>query len=327
MLWFAMFRSLCCAALVFCFALVSRLPVGAEDVKIVDEGDKAVVTIDGQPFTEYRYQGYAKPILYPVLGPGQKSMTRHYPMQKDVDNEASDHPHHKSIWYTHDEVAGVRFWMENGDGKAGKNVGVQVQSAMEIDGDTIISKNDWKNGDGETVCSDTRRIRFGSVGSDRFIDYAVTWQATSEDLVIGDTKEGTMGIRTNPFLRLKADLKRGNHTAGGHSINSEGVKDRAMWGKRAAWVDYWGEIEGKEVGIAIFDHPSNPRHPTWWHARDYGLVAANPFGVNHFEGKPDGSGDMVVPAGKTLSFRYRFLFHEGDFEKADIQSRYQEFSK
>ena len=92
-------------------------------------------------------------------------------------------------------------------------------------------------------------------------------------------------------------------------------------------VEQIAEIEGKEVGIAIFDHPSNPRHPTWWHARDYGLVAANPFGVNHFEGKPDGSGDMVVPAGKTLSFRYRFLFHEGDFEKADIQSRYQEFSK
>ena len=91
-----------------------------------------------------------------------------------------------------------------------------------------------------------------------------------------------MGIRTNPMLRLQTDEKRGNHTAKGQSINSEGVQGREMWGKRAKWVDYWAPISGNTVGIAIFDHPSNPRHPTWWHARHYGLVAANPFGVHDF---------------------------------------------
>jgi hypothetical protein len=298
----------------------------ADDVKITDDGSKAVVTIDGKPFTEYRYSGYAKPILYPVYGPGQKPMTRNYPMVKGVDNEATDHPHHKSIWYTHDEVNGIRFWMEDGEGKAEKQAGTQVPTKLEIKGNTIVTTNDWKAPDGDTVCSDKRVLTFGTDGDARYIDYEVTWIASSGDVTIGDTKEGTMGIRTHPKLRLNATPKRGNHTAGGHSINSEGVTGKAMWGKRAAWVDYWGEIDGQVTGVAIFDHPDNPRHPTWWHARDYGLVAANPFGVNHFEGKPDGTGDMTLPAGETLTFRYRFLFHPGDAEAADIAKRYKQYA-
>lgn len=304
------------------------MPIAAHagDVTITDDGTKAVVTVDGQPFTEYRYSGYAKPILYPVYGPGQRPMTRNYPMVKDVDNEASDHPHHKSIWYTHDEVGGVRFWMENAEGQQSKEVGTQVQTSLEIKDNQIVSQNDWKSADGETVCSDQRTITFGTIGDARYIDYEVTWIASSGDVIIGDTKEGTMGIRTNANLRLKADPKRGNHTVSGHAINSEGVQDREMWGKRAAWVDYWGDIDGQVTGIAIFDHPQNPRHPTWWHAREYGLVAANPFGVNHFEGKPDGTGDMTIKNGETITFRYRFLFHPGDAQSAKIAEAYKEYA-
>lgn len=94
-------------------------------VEIVDDGTKAVVQVDGDVFTEYCYSGYAKPILYPVFGPQQTPMTRNYPMVKDVENEATDHPHHKSIWYTHDEVNEIRFWMENGEGKKNEGVGTQ----------------------------------------------------------------------------------------------------------------------------------------------------------------------------------------------------------
>ncbi|MDM4018616.1 PmoA family protein [Roseiconus lacunae] len=312
--------------LAWAFALLP-VAVFAGDVKIVDDGNKAVVTIDGQPFTEYRYTGYAKPILYPVIGPGDKPMTRNYPMVKEVENEASDHPHHKSIWYTHDEVNGVRFWMESPEGQTIKNVGKQVSTSLKIDGDSIMTTSDWRSADGESVCTDERVIRFGTVGDARFIDYEVTWIASSGDLLIGDTKEGTMGIRTHPNLRLKASPKHGNHTVSGQSVNSEGVRGAAMWGKRAAWVDYWGEIDGDTVGVAIFDHPGNPRHPTWWHARDYGLVAANPFGIHDFEKKADGTGDMTLKSGEKMTFKYRFVFHPGDVESAKISERYQEYAK
>jgi hypothetical protein len=113
----------------------------------------------------------------------------------------------------------------------------------------------------------------------------------------------------------------------GHAVNSEGHRDGDLWGKRAKWVDYWGDVEGKTVGIAIFDHPSNPRHPTWWHARSYGLVTANPFGIHDFEDKPAGTGDMVIKQGESVTFRHRFLFHEGDAESAEIEKAYAAFAE
>ena len=136
-----------------------------------------------------------------------------------------------------------------------------------------------------------------------------------------------MAIRTHPNLRLSNDPKRGVTTANGQAVTSTGVRGGAVWGKRAEWIDYWGKIDGKTVGIAIFDHPSNPRHPTWWMARTYGYVGANPFGIHAFEGKPAGTGDFSIKAGRTVTFRYRFVFHEGDPKQAKIADRYRRFAK
>jgi hypothetical protein len=105
----------------------------------------------------------------------------------------------------------------------------------------------------------------------------------------------------------------------------EDTKDEEAWRKRADWCDYCGPVGGKTVGVAIFDHPDNPRHPTWWHVRDYGLFAANPFGIHDFEKKPKGTGDSTLPAGQSITFRYRFYFHRGNETQARVAERYQEY--
>ncbi len=299
----------------------------AGEVTITKTKGKAVVKIDGQPFTEYVFTGHSKPILYPVIGPHGIPMTRNYPMLQDVDNEARDHPHHKSLWFTHDDVNGVKFWLEYPSKGSDLKPGRIVQKDLKIEGSSLLTKDEWQDPEGKIVCTDNRKMTFGTTEAGRYIDIAVTLEASQGDVVFGDTKEGTMGIRTNPLLRLKNDEKRGNHTALGKSINSEGVEGAAMWGKRAKWVDYWAPINKKTVGVAIFDHPSNPRHPTWWHARYYGLVAANPFGIHDFEKKPAGTGDMKIPAGDSVTFRYRFLFHRGDVKQANIPGEYEQFAK
>lgn len=296
-------------------------------VEIHRADGKVVVTIDGELFTEYVFEGHAKPILYPVIGPYGIPMTRNYPMKKDVDNEASDHPHQKSLWFTHDDVNGVHFWLEYPANDQAPQPGKIVQQKLEIGGNHIGTTDQWRAPDGKVVCTDTRIITFGTTPAGRYIDFDITIQATHGDVTFGDTKEGTMGIRTHPLLRLDADPKRGNHTAKGHAINSEGVEGKAIWGKRAKWVDYWAPIDEHTVGVAIFDHPTNPRHPTWWHARNYGLIAANPFGIHDFENKPAGTGDMTIPDGKSATFRYRFLFHKGDVKEANIAGEYAKFAE
>ena len=313
--------------IVLLVSVVGVLPLLAGDagtVTLKQLDGKIQVLVDGKLFTEYHAKGFDKPIVYPIIGPHGIGMTRNYPM-KEVKGEARDHVHHKSLWYTHGAVNGVDFW---GEGKGrGKIVQTKLLKATTVGKCAVIkTANSWRRDGGGEVCQDTRTLTFCVESGGRTIDLEITIMASAGDVVFGDTKEGSMGIRTHPNLRLNNDKRRGVTTANGHSINSEGVRDKAMWGKRAAWVDYWGTVDGKVVGVGIFDHPSNPRHPTWWHARDYGLVAANPYGIHDFEKKPKGTGDLKIPAGESRSWRYRFVFHEGDAEAAKIAARYKAFA-
>ena len=130
-----------------------------------------------------------------------------------------------------------------------------------------------------------------------------------------------MAIRLAPTLRVKGPVARGK------AVNSSGVRGKGVWGKRASWVDYSGPVGEAVVGVAIFDHPKNHAHPTWWHARDYGLFAANPFGVHDFERKPRGTGDLLLPKGGSLRLRYRFVIHPGDAATAEVARLWGEYRR
>ena len=181
---------------------------------------------------------------------------------------------------------------------------------------SFTTKNDWVAKDGKVVGTDERVFTVYSLPDARLFDYTITIKASNGPVVFGDTKEGTMAMRLAPPLRVTGKAAKGQiTTSGGH-------RDGAAWGKRNAWVDYSGPVEDKPVGVAIFDHPSNLRHPTWWHARQYGLFAANPFGIHDFERKPASTGDHTLKSGETLTFRYRFYIHAGDAEPARVNEMY-----
>jgi hypothetical protein len=187
----------------------------------------------------------------------------------------------------------------------------------------IKSANKLVAKDGTVIATDERTIRIYNVQDAVLFDFEVTVKASNGDLVFGDTKEGTMALRLNERMRLTQPKKQKGE---GRIVNSEGVRDAETWGKRAKWVDYYGPVEGKTVGVAIFDHPSNPRHPTWWHVRDYGLFAANPFGIHDFEKKEKGAGDMKVKAGDSVTFKYRFYIHSGDEKQAKVSEVFEEYA-
>ena len=246
-------------------------------------------------------------------------MTRDWPMKNSPDEE-HDHPHHKSLWWEHGSMNGVDFWSEEkGAGKTVHEKFLEVRSGKM---GVIKSTDKYVANDGRVICTDQRTLKiYPGDKQTRIFDFEVTVHASNGELKFGDTKEGTMAMRLNETMRLKGKVGKG------HIINSEGVRDDGTWGKRADWVDYYGPADGREVGVAIFDHPSNPRHPTWWHVRDYGLFAANPFGQHEFEKTKDkNSGELIVPAGKSITFKYRFLIHEGDRQPAEIESAYKEYS-
>jgi len=293
-------------------------PQNERGIRIGELDETLSVKINGELFTEYHYKNVPRPFFYPVIGPGGEPMTRNWPMKK-VEHEDYDHPHHRSLWFAHGRVNGHDFWEDERDSgsKIVHDKFLEILSGPEAG--EIRSRNKWVSSDGEVLCTDTRTHRIYTLHDARMMDFEITIHASHGAVVLGDTKEGSMAIRVAPTMRLKGEVGRG------HIVNSKGVRDGETWGKRAAWCDYYGPVNGQTVGVAIFDHPDNPKHPTWWHVRDYGLFAANPFGVHDFEGKPEGTGDIDIPAGKSLTFRYRLFFHMGDEKQAAVAERYMEY--
>ncbi len=306
-------------------AVVSAQLQNSEPPKIrFDLHDQRVtVKVGDEVFTELIYhEKYAKPIFYPIYGPGQVSMTRSWPMKDDVKGEAHDHPHHKSLWFSH-EINGIDFWSEKGG--TTKTLATDFET---LSGPAFRTNSIWvRRGTGETVFSDLTIYRFGSDEDSRWIDAEITIQATHGDVTFDDTKEGTFALRTHPDLRLSADPKDGVEKVFGQAYNSNGETGKTIWGKSAKWVMYGGPIDGTPMSIAIFDHPSNLRHPTTWHAREYGLVAANPFGLHYFKGQEKGTGAYTIKNGGELTLKYRALFMKGVPDAGELNRRFDQFAE
>ena len=295
--------------------VVSFLMAGlsAEELTLKQTDTGYEIRIGDKLFAGYISNYEGAPIVYPIVGPTGKNLTRDYPMKKGYEGVKADHPHHRSLWFSHGDVNKLDFW-------AGKDKIVHKRFVKaECDGKTalIVTENDWI-GNNQTVCRDVRTLRFAVSENMRIIDFDITITAEQEKVVFGDTKEGTFGIRVPEVIAVETQKR-------GQFVNAEEKSgERDAWGKRSAWVDYYGVLDGEKVGIAILNHPSSFRYPTYWHVRNYGLFAANPFGVHDFERlQDDRVGEHILPKGESFTLRYRVLFHKG----ANIGDAFKEYAE
>lgn len=278
-------------------------------------GGALALSLPEGPLTTYHCGPYVpRPFFFPLFGPGGKAVTRSYPM-KDVPGEAKDHPHHRSFWTAYGEVNGTDDWSE-APGKHGfirHGKFEKIESGPVFGGFTAAAQ--WQAVDGKPLLEERRSLRVYHVGPDfRLFDYEVHLSAAHGDVHYGDTKEG--GILA---FRVATTMD-GNK--GGKMENSAGqTGEKAVWGKRAAWLDYSGPVAGETLGIGMMDHPGNLNHPCYWHARDYGLVGTNPFARASFEPGQPKTGH-VQKQGETLRFRYRVLLHRGDARAGRVDNAY-----
>lgn len=311
------------------FATLSALQA---EVKLTELPDRVRVEIDGKLFTEYRHKAWFAPYLYPVIGPNGQPITRPVP-ENEEENKAEkeskiDHPHHRSIRFSHRGVNGFSFWapqsMEGGHLAEIKLDKIEKMTSGEK-GEFILWNN-W-TGDGKLVLREKQRYTFIPVGDGQVImDFDVELHPAGEPATFVDQKDGGLSVRVVPSMN--ADGKNG---ATGTIVNSAGLKNDEAWGKRAEWCDFHGQdASGKVVGVAIFDHPKNLRYPTTWHARPYGLLAANRFGTGSFEkdkGAKPGDGEYTIPGDGVLLLRHRLFIHHGDAATAKVAERYAEYAK
>jgi hypothetical protein len=261
-----------------------------------------------------------RPFFFPFLGPGGAALTRSYPMVQDVPDESTDHPHHRSLYVGFGEVNGVDLWAEPPHPNTGRIVHQEWVSrqvgpvAAEFD-----EHLQWVTGSGHPLLNERRRIVAYATRTVRLLDLEIELTPASVAVLFGDTKEGgPLAVRVNSQLEGKR---------GGLIENAEGGRrETECWGKRSPWCDYSGSLDGRTVGLAIFDHPSSFRHPTYWHVRDYGLFAANPFGRSAFTGDARDRGDLILAPGESVRFAYRVCLHLGDARVGQVADHYHAYA-
>ena len=290
-------------------------------VSLAEGEGRLDVSIGGHYFTTYNCgPEVVRPYLYPVYADEGVGVTRDWPMVPDAEGDSTDHPHHKGIYTAQDEIRGVNNWGE------GEGHGWQVHTGFDsvysgpVAGG-FTSAIDWTDADRKTYMTETRRITFYNTPlRARLFDYQVTFHASQGELRIGDTKEGG-------FLSVRVASLMEEARGGGRIVNGcGGVGEGETWGQRAPWCDYSGAIGGGTYGITLLDHPSNPRFPTYWHVRAYGLMTANCVGRHHFTGDENQRWDLPIAAGASKTWRYRVLVHHGDAAAAGVARHYEGFA-
>jgi hypothetical protein len=299
----------------------------SKGVVLSQKGDEVEVTIDGALFTCYRHGSeLARPHLYPIIGPYGDGITRR--LAREEDGRSMDHHHHRSIWVSHGEVNGFNNWAEN-EGHA--RTVIRELEAVE-DGPVLgriaavgawVGTEGWvaPGGSDELLEERTEWTFYNTPADRRIIDLRVTLTALKIDVLFGDTKEGGLAA-----VRVEESMEARSEPGGVIENANGGINEDETWGKRAAWCDYSGPVNGKNVGIALMDHPDSFRHPTYWHVRNYGLMTANPFGLSHYHNDPTRRGHHVLSPGQSLEGIYRFYVHSGDATEGDVRERYHDFA-
>lgn len=312
-----------------------------QQVKFVQKENetKVEVLVGGEFFTAYIYDPKIdKPVLFPLQTASGITVTRGFPLAPRA-NERTDHPHHIGMWLNYGDVNGLDFW-NNSDAIPAidkpKYGSIRHQKILSVkDGakkGVLVVTSNWVDISGKILIKEITTLTFSGDDNSRTIDRATTLTAQQEKVSFKDNKEGFMGIRVARELEIpsqKAEIFTdangvatkvavlNNEGVTGTFLSSKGIVGNDVWGTRGTWCMMYGKKNSELVSIAIIDHPTNPGYPTYWHARGYGLFAANSLGQEPLSGGKEKL-NFALEAGKSVTFKYRVVITNGSTPSAEF---------
>ncbi len=339
--------------MIACFMLMPFSAAHLRDEKgvrvVADEASRRVdVFVDGQPFTSYIWpESLKKPVLYPLLTAAGTPVTRGYPMEPRA-GERVDHPHHVGLWFNHGDLNGVDFWNNSTtlpadrQSKMGTITHRRVVSAKGgRESGELVVEMDWVMPDGKVILRETTKFIFYAGRNLRAVDRITTLTAQDERAVFRDSKEGVFGLRVRRELEQPSDkaeiftdasgqptemAKLDNTGVTGLYRSSEGKEGDAVWGTRGRWTMLTGKVGREAITLAMLDHPKNVGYPTHWHARGYGLFAANPLGLDAFTGGKEKLNFTLEPK-QFVTFQHRLLILSDAIKPDRLEAQYKRFTE
>lgn len=309
------------------------------------EESRIDITVDGRPFTSYIYpDSLMKPVLYPILSADGKFITRGWPI-KPREGESADHPHHIGLWFNYENVDGLDFWNNSCSIAQDRKNRYGTIRHFSVDKTAVNNKNAelwvtafWERPDGVKLLKQNTHYIFSGNGRMLSIEMIVKLTALQKDVSFPDIKDGLIGLRLTRELEQPSNIpvkvtdargavsevkKTNLDVATGTYRSSKGIMGDAVWGTRGRWVKLDGEIDGDPVSVVMLDHSMNVGYPTYWHARGYGLFAANPLGQKIFSNGKEEM-DFKLKAGTTVIFKYKLLINSGSHlsdDQVNIEAR------
>jgi hypothetical protein len=280
-------------------------------------------------FTRFIYpDSLEKPVLFPIYDAGGTVITRGFPLEPRP-GEPTDHPHHLGLWLTYENVNGLDFWNNSYAiplDKKSQYGWIKTDSILELTSGTLGVLRyhaKWVNQQNQPLLEENTRYEFsGTDNQERIID-RITELTADTDIFLADAKDGMLGLRLTRELQIPSEQDqhftdaKGNintvkkdNASNGDYLTSEGKQGDSAWSTRGRWCKVFGKIKDDSVSITIFDHMHNPNYPTFWHARGYGLFAANPLGEQIFT-KGKTALNLKIKKGDKIIFRYRVLIQNG----------------
>lgn len=317
---------------------------------VTNEAESRVdVLVDGNLFTAYLFPTTIhKPVLHPIRTASGQAITRGYPLEP-TPGERVDHPHHIGLWFNYGDVNGLDYWnnsdaiSEDRKPRYGTIVHREIRSTEDGAGHGALEVTmEWVNHTGEALLREDTRFDFGATADTRTIGRTTTLTALDAPVTFTDNKEGVLGLRVTRALEHPATKPEiftdanglptelavlNNDGVTGNYLTSEGVEGEAVWGTRARWNALSGIVNGEPVTVAIFDHPENTGHPTYWHSRGYGLFAANPLAP---QAMTEGTAEPMVitlEPGESITFRHQVAVLPGQADAEAIEAAWGAFAR
>jgi len=339
------------ATVLFAAVLASLAPAGSPPqdhvtVSVEESARRVDIAVDGKPLTSYVWPAtLKKPVLYPIRTASGTMITRGFPLEPRP-GERVDHPHHAGLWFNYEDVNGLDFW-NNSDAikpedahKMGTIVHRSIVSAKSGQQGELEVAADWIAPDKTVLLKEQTLFVFRGGPGYRSIDRITRLSALDSKVDFPDAKDGMLGLRVIRALEIPSDkpetftdasgrpttvAQLDNTGVNGTYLTSEGKKGDDAWGTRGRWCNLSGVVGSEPVTISILDHPGNPGFPTYWHARGYGLFAANPLGQKVFsKGKEELNFSLAPHA--SVTFRYRILISSSIMTPQASEAAYQEFA-
>ncbi len=306
------------------------------------------VFIGGKPFTCFLYPDtLEKPVLFSIHAADGAIITRGFPLDPRP-GEPTDHPHHVGLWFNFENVNGLDFWNNSyaiPQNKKSQYGWIRTDHILETKGGStgiLVYHANWINQQKHILLEETTRFEFSGDGHQRIIDRFTTLKADT-DVIFNDAKDGMLGLRLAHELQMPTSEdqqftdNKGNvttvkggtdHIAKGNYLTSAGKTGNDAWSTRGVWCKVFGKMGADSVSIAIIDNPKNPNYPTFWHARGYGLFAANPLGEKVFTNGKSAK-NLRLKKGESVTFRYRIVINSGGqtISPAKLNEMAEEFGK